>query len=888
MRLLLIDATGYLFRAFHAVGDLRTKNGKPSGALFGLVSMLQKLHQSQPADRCACVMDAPGKTFRHDISPQYKANRPPLNPDLREQIEPAKQFIKAAGWPLVCHRGVEADDAIATLAQQGKQLGMKITIASGDKDLMQLVDDNTRLYDGLRQKLYDQHAVFEKFGVAPEQMADFLALTGDSSDNIRGVDKVGPKTAAKWLQEFHNIDNLVKHARLPKTTLAGAAANQLRNAADSGILTTARKLTALNYEVNLETAAEQCKRAAPNTAEWRKLCELYEFRNLASVWDNAASKPPPKRAKFETVQELSRLKQLVETARRKKTAAVDVETDGAPPMKAKLVGFSLAADEKNAAYVPLAHCGIDSAKQIPEKKALAALKPLLQDKTTVKIFHNGKYDMHIFANYGLRVCGAAEDTKIAAALAEPGKPTTLESLAKRRLQIDTIPFRKVVDGKTVKNFAYADIKTAARYAAEDAEITRKLFHPIIGELSGAAKKLYETIDRPLIPVLLKMERAGVQIDGEALGKFAAELRRRMKKLETEAHNAAGKKFNLSSPRQLETLLFDEIGAPTVHKTATGNARSTDERTLEKLAPDYPLARAVWQYRTLAKLASAYAEKLPRMLNPNTGRVHTDFNQTSVNTGRLASSDPNLQNIPVRTEDGRKIRRAFVAPPGAVLISADYSQIELRLMAHISGDETLLAAFAAGADIHRRTAAEIFGKTEDEIDGGERRAAKAINFGLIYGMSAFGLARAINTTQARAAEYINRYFSRYPRVAEFMENIRKEAAARGYVETPAGRRIPAPHGGNPRAAGRAAINAPMQGGAADIIKAAMLRIDSFLEKKHMQTKMILQVHDELVLESPAAEADDVENALPELMCGAAKLKTPLEVSVNRAQNWEGAH
>ena len=891
MRLLLVDATGYLFRAFHAVRELRTKNGAPTGAIFGLVNMLSKLRDKYRPGRIACVMDAAGKTFRHELSPDYKAHRPPLDPELRAQIAPAKEFIAAAGWPLICRPGVEADDVIATLARQGKQAGMEIIVASGDKDLMQLVDEHTSVYDGLRNATYDRNAVREKFGVFPAQIADYLSLVGDSSDNIRGVEKVGAKTAAKWLDEYSSLENIVKQAMAEESApdterkFKGAAGNNLRAAVNSGVLELAQKLTALKTDVALEKTAEQCAPAAPDTAAWRALCEQYEFRNLAAVWDSPSAAAA--RAKTEIIDELPRLKKLIAAARRQKIAAIDTETDGAPPMRAKLAGFSLAVDDKTAAYIPLAHCGMDATKQIPLQDALDALRLLLEDENTVKIFHNGKYDMHIFANYGLRVCGAAEDTKIAATLLEPGRTSTLAALAQRHFNVKKILYRDVADGKAVKDFMHADIKTAAKYAAEDAEITRKLFTAVVGNLSGAAKQIYETTDRPLMPVLYKMERAGVQIDGEALHALAEELRARMAELETQAHQIAGTKFNLNAPRQLETLLFDEMGAQPVRKTAGGKARSTDERTLEKLAPDYPLARAVLRHRTLAKLTGTYAEKLPRAVNPHTGRVHTDFNQTSVSTGRLSSSDPNLQNIPARTAEGRRIRRAFVAPRGCVLISADYSQIELRLMAHISGDAALLAAFADGADIHRRTAAEIFGKTEAAVSADERRAAKAVNFGLIYGMSAFGLARALDTTRELANEYINLYFSRYPAVAAFMENIRKQAAAQGFVETLAGRRIPV-LSGNAQAAARAAINAPMQGSAADIIKTAMLRINDFLAEKKMQTRMLLQVHDELVLESPHAEADGIEENLPALMCGGMGLKTPLEISVNRAKNWDEAH
>ncbi|MGI9307283.1 MAG: DNA polymerase I, partial [Gammaproteobacteria bacterium] len=858
MRLLLVDATGYLFRAFFAVRELRSKDGFPTGAIFGLANMLHKLRAQWPAERVACVMDAPGKTFRHELSPAYKANRPPLDEDLRVQIAPAKEFILAAGWPLVCESGVEADDVIATLAAQGRRAGMEIVVASGDKDLMQLVGGDAVLYDGLKDAVYDEDAVRKKFGVPPAQMADYLSLVGDSSDNIRGVEKVGAKTAAKWLGEFGSLDGALKQARadesLPEKErkLKGAAGGNLRAAADSGVLALAQKLTALKTDVALPLSAEECIAAAPDVKKWRALCEQYGFRQLAAEWDSAPSANG--RAKTEIVTELSRLRKWVAAAR-KNGAAIDTETDGAPVMQSTIVGFSLAFEDGTAAYIPLAHRGMARAKQIPAADALEALRPLLEDEKAEKIFHNGKYDLHVFANCGLAARGVLEDTKIAAALREPGQPTSLGALAQKYLNVKTVAYRDIVDGKTVKHFSESDIPAAAQYAGEDAEITRKLRAPVIGELRGKARRLYETTDRPLMPVLFAMERAGVKIDGGALKNLAKEMRARMLELESEAHQIAGAAFNLNSPRQLETLLFDKMGAPPLRKTAGGKARSTDERTLDALAADYPLARAVLRHRTLAKLTGTYAEKLPRMTHPQTGRVHTDFNQTAVHTGRLSSSDPNLQNIPARTADGRRIRRAFVAPDGCALISADYSQIELRLMAHISGDDALLAAFAEGADIHRRTAAEVFGKAESEIGNDERRAAKAINFGLIYGMSAFGLARALNTSRERAREYIERYFARYPQVAAYMENIRKHAAAQGFVETLAGRRIPVA-GGNPQAAARAAINAPMQGSAADIIKTAMLRIHDFLTKHKMQTRMLLQVHDELVLESPNAETDEI--------------------------------
>ncbi|MGI9296585.1 MAG: DNA polymerase I, partial [Gammaproteobacteria bacterium] len=882
MRLLLVDATGYLFRAFHAVGDLRTSAGAPSGAIYGMVNMLRKLRERWPAERVACVMDAPGKTFRHELSPQYKANRPPLNPDLRAQIAPAKEFIAAWGWPLLCIEGVEADDVIATLAAQGRAAGMEIVVASADKDLMQIVDDKVRMFDGLRDKLYDAEAVREKFGVPPQQMADYLALVGDASDNIRGVEKVGAKTAAKLLGEFGSLDEILENAR-DETNIKPGLAARLREAEERGVLPLARKLVALDAAVALPRGAEELTPSAPDDEKWRTLCARYEFRQFA---ETPASESAVPRAKIHAISELPVLEKWIADARKSGAVALDTETDGAAAMRAKIAGFSMAFDGGDAAYIPLAH-DVIGAIQIPADRALAALRPLLEDERVIKIFHNGKYDLHIFANCGLRVRGVLEDTKIAAALLEPGRQNSLAALARRHLNIRHGSYRDLVDGKRIKHFAQVDIASASAYAAADAEIAFQLRAAVVNTLAGKTRNLYEKIERPLMPILHSMERAGVRIDGDALRACAADMRGRMAELEREAHDIAGGAFNLNSPRQLETLLFDKMGAPPLHKTGGGGARSTDERTLEKLAPDYPLAKVLLRHRELAKLCNTYAEKLPRMIHPVTGRVHTDFNQTAVATGRLSSRDPNLQNIPARGADGRRIRRAFVAADGCALISADYSQIELRLMAHISGDRALLSAFAAGKDVHRRTAAEIFGVAEENVDAVQRRAAKAINFGLMYGMSAFGLARALNAPQQQAREYIARYFERYPGVAAFMENIRKEAKRDGGVRTEMGRHIPAASG-NPQAAARAAVNAPMQGGAADIVKMAMIKTDEYLRDNRLRTRMVLQVHDELVLESPEDEAEKVARDLPALMCGVATLKVPLEVSVQRAANWDDAH
>ena len=881
MRLLLIDATGYLFRAFHALPPLNNAEGMPTGAVFGLVKMLINLRERWAAEKIAVVMDAPGKTFRHELSADYKANRPPLDESLRAQIDPAKQFVQAMGWPLICHSGVEADDVIATLAVAGRQARMEVIIASSDKDLMQFVDDKTILHDGMHNKQYNINAVVDKFGVLPRQMEDFLALVGDSADNIRGVNKVGAKTAAKWLKEYESLDKLIESAN----DIDGKVGENLRDAIKSGGLDLARRLVAVKTDVSLDSSVDNLSPMDAHIKEWRTLCDQYEFRQLAKIFNKQEATASIRQ--HEIIRDVKQLQEWIKDAKRQKLVAVDTETDGVAVMQTQIVGFSLAAQSCAAIYVPLAHNHIECGAQIASESALAQLQKLLEDNTITKIFHNGKYDLHVLANYGLTVNGVIEDTKIAAALMSPNKPNSLSALAKDYLNAQTINYRDVVDGKNVKNFSQVDVESAAAYAAEDAQITYQLYNPIIKKLSSVERKIYETIDRPLMPVLYAIERAGVKIDDKALKKLSEELLTRMAQLTKEAYDIAEGNFNLNSPRQLETLLFDKMGASPLRKTAGGKARSTDEQTLSKLADDYPLARVVLAHRHLAKLVNTYAEKLPRQINPRTGRVHTDFNQTFVITGRLASSNPNLQNIPIRTETGRRIRRAFIAADNCVLISADYSQIELRIMAHFANDDNLLSAFADGADIHRRTAAEVFNTLESSIDNNQRRAAKAINFGLIYGMSEFGLSQNLGVSRQQAKEYINLYFERYPKVAAFMKSTRDKALKEKYVETIMGRRIPIIDG-NKQAQARAAINAPMQGSAADIIKKAMLAVDSWLKEKQLTTKMILQVHDELVLESPQAEVDEVIENLPALMCGVVKLKAPLEVSVNRGANWDEAH
>ena len=891
MRLLLADVAGYLFRAFHAVGDLRTSGGLPTGAVFGIVSMLAKLRRQYPPDKVACVMDAPGKNFRHGIDPQYKANRPPINPDLAAQIPAAKAFIEASGWPLVCISGVEADDVIATLAKRGQKAGMEVIIASSDKDLMQLVGGGVVMYDSMRAKLYDEDGVREKFGVLPSAVADYLALVGDSSDNIRGVAKVGAKTAAKWLGDYGSLDGIIANA----ANISGKVGENLRLAIDNGDLALARKLVALREDVEVD-APEKMRPRPPDVKAWRELCDKHEFRQYVNLMEfpqqQTKQQQQSKRMPAVAINDEKTLTAALAQSHKSKMLAIDTETIGAPAMAAQMVGFSFCADGETAYYVPLAHSpqAAGDCKQLSNKKALAILAPFLADENIRKIAHNGKYDMHLFANYNLECRGIWDDSKIAAYIMEPGLPNSMPALAKRHLHIEKIVFGDLVGKKKDKaaDFTQVSIAKATEYAGEDAEAAWKL-----NEVFAAKKdrQVYETIDRPLMPVLAQMERAGVRIDTGELANFARDLRERMTTLENKAAQLAGKVFNLSAPRQLEQVLFDQMGAPSGKTTAKTKARSTNEDVLESLAADYPLAQVALEHRAAAKLLGTYADALPRAVNMQTGRVHCDFNQTMTATGRLASNSPNLQNIPIRSVEGRRIRRAFIAADGMCLASADYSQIELRLMAHFSGDENLRAAFARGDDIHRQTAAEVFHIAPLEVNSNQRRAAKAINFGLIYGMSAFGLARALAVSRTMAQSYIDRYFSRYPGVAEYMERTREQARTQGYVSTAFGRKLPTPGGGGhlaAAAAGRAAINAPMQGSAADLIKIAMLAADKWLRANKMRTQMVLQIHDELLLEVPADEADAVREQLPPIMCAAqSQLTVPLVVDMRMGDNWDCA-
>ena len=703
MKLLLVDATGYLFRAFFASGDFRSADGHPTGALLLFVNMLRKLRKETGADYEACIMDASGKTFRHDIYPEYKANRPQINPDLKSQIEPSKEFVHALGCPLICHSGVEADDVIATLARQGASAGMDVIVASGDKDLMQIVDSKIKLYDGMKSKFFDENAVLEKYGVNPSQISDYLALCGDSSDNIKGVNKVGPKTAMKLLASYGNLDKIIESV----DSLPGAIGENIKTAIADNSLSLSRELTKIKYDVELPVTVNDLKPKSPDLVKWENLCAKFQFTKLAKALNDVPKSKSvnlSQRSNFITISSIDDLKYHIKNAINSNVVAIDTETFGAPVMEAKIVGFSFCYEPTNAYYVPLSHNDI-TATQISYSDALDALKPLLESKVR-KIFHNGKYDLHIFANYGMDVSGVIDDTKIAAAIMEPAKPNSLSDLSKLYLNINATSFGDLFDKKADKNFSNIDVETATKYAAEDSEVTLKLDSPVIDRLEGKFKKIYEVIDRPFMGVLFRMERHGVFVDKDKLKDLSHEWQKKIIEFENQAFEMVGERFNLNSPDQVANILFEKLKAPSVKKTDTG-ADSTDEGTLKVLAPDYPLANILLQHRSLAKLKGTYSDGLLRMIHPETGRVHTSYNQTYVNTRRLSSKNPNLQNIPIKTADGRRIREAFVADSDSLIISADYSQIELRLMAHIAKDEALIKAFNSGADVHKITASEVF-------------------------------------------------------------------------------------------------------------------------------------------------------------------------------------
>ena len=917
--LLLVDGSSYLYRAFHALPDLRNRDGFPTGAMKGVLSMLRRLESDFKADYKAVVFDAKGKTFRNDWYPDYKAHRPPMPEDLARQIAPLQEAIVAAGWPLLVVDGVEADDVIGTLARRAAAAGIDTVISTGDKDLAQLVGPHVRLVNTMSGEILDEAGVMAKFGVPPARIADYLALVGDSVDNIPGVPKCGPKTAAKWLHQYGSLENLVAHAG----EIAGAVGENLR--AHRDFLPLGRKLVAIDCNLPGLPAPTELRPRPPEREALKRFYDTYEFRSwrreldagegpaesarpenaarAGNAVDAAAAHPAASaalpagahRAAYQTVLDRAALDDWLARIAKAPLVALDTETTHLDPFAARLVGISLAVAPGEACYIPLMHRAPDAPAQLPLAEVLDRLSPWLTSPAHAKVGQNLKYDEHVFANHGLRLAGIAHDTLLQSYVLESDKGHDLEQLARRHLGLETLSYTELC-GKGARQIGFDQVAVpaAAAYAAEDADLTLRLhavLFPRIAAEAGLAR-VYAEIEMPVREVLFRMERSGVLIDADLLARQSHELGQKLIELERRAFELAGQPFNLGSPRQLAEILFTKQGLP-VKKKTPGGAPSTDEEVLGELALDYPLPKLLLEHRSLAKLKSTYTDKLPRMIQPATGRVHTHFSQATAVTGRLASSEPNLQNIPVRTEEGRRIRSAFIAPPGASLVSADYSQIELRIMAHLSGDARLLDAFARGEDVHRATAAEIFGVPPEAVGPDQRRVAKTINFGLIYGMSAFGLARNLGLERGAAQSYIERYFARYPGVARYMETTRAQARAQGYVETVFGRRLYLPEigSGNParrQAAERAAINAPMQGSAADLIKLAMIAVQNWLDAEAPASRLILQVHDELVLEVPDADLQQVRAHLPGLMTGVAALRVPLAVEVGIGPNWEAAH
>jgi len=918
--LLLVDGSSYLYRAFHALPDLRNREGLPTGAIFGVLNMLRRLMQDYKPDYAACVFDARGPTFRDEWYPQYKANRPPMPPDLASQIAPLQEAVRALGWPLLVVEGVEADDVIGTLTHEASAAGMGTVISTGDKDMVQLLTPGVTLVNTMSNEVLDAEAAMQKYGVRPDQFIDYLTLMGDTSDNVPGVAKVGPKTAQKWIGRYSNLDKLLLHA----DDVTGAVGENLRSAREW--LPQARRLITIRCDIALPVAATALQMNEPDMPSLHALAERYDLRSwvksgaaghqgadagtAAAARTQAGASPAAKAdavlnedravaplvpVRYDTVTTMEQLEVWIARIEAAALTAFDTETNSLDPMTTQLVGFSLCVTPYEACYVPLAHCGPDQPLQLNLKDTLACMKPWLENPAAKKVGQHLKYDQHVLANQGIYLQGVVHDTLLQSYVLESHQPHSLESLARRHLNRDTISY-EAVTGKGVHaiGFEQVALDMATPYAAEDADITLQVHNALFPRIAADAGLLsiYQDLELPVQQVLWRMERNGVLLDVAHLERQSGELGVRLMELEAQVHAAAGHPFNLNSPKQIQAVLFEEQGLP-VRKKTPGGDPSTDEAVLAELALDYPIPRLLLEYRSLAKLKSTYTDKLPRMVNAQTGRVHTHYAQAVAVTGRLSSSDPNLQNIPVRTTEGRRIREAFIAPADHVIVSADYSQIELRIMAHLSQDAGLLAAFAAGQDVHRATAAEIFGVAPEEVSAEQRRAAKTINFGLIYGMSVFGLAGQLGIERQAAQIYMERYFSRYPGVAQYMERTRDSARRLGYVETVFGRRLWLPEintssAARRQGAERAAINAPMQGTAADLIKRAMLAVQHWIETEKLSTLLVMQVHDELVLEVPNRERERVAAALPGLMCGVATLAVPLLVEVGAGANWDEAH
>jgi DNA polymerase-1 len=893
-RLVLVDGSSYLYRAFNALPPLTSSGGEPTGAVLGVLNMLNKLVREESPTLFAVVMDAPGRTFRDQIFAEYKAHRPPMPEELVSQIEPLMRAVQAQGFPLLRIEGVEADDVIGTLARKANAAGLDTLISTGDKDMAQLVGPHVTVVDTMAGRTYDRAGVIEKFAVAPEQIIDYLALVGDASDNIPGVPKVGPKTAAKWLQEFGTLDQLIARAG----EIPGKVGESLRENLPS--LELSRQLATINCDLQLDLAPTDLAPREPDVAALRSLYERLELRSLLKQLPEGGA-PPAAAAqsasgRYDMVMTDADLARWIAKIEKAQLTAFDTETTSLNYMDAELVGLSLSIQEGEAAYVPVAHRYAGAPDQLAREHVLAQLRPWLESDAHAKVGHHLKYDAHVLANYGIELGGMRYDTMLESyVLNSTAIRHDMDSAARHYLGLETIHYEEVT-GKGASQIGFEEVAVdrATAYAAEDADITLRLHGAIWPRLQAEPElaALYTGIEQPLVPVLKRMEETGVLVDAKLLREMSREFAGKMAEIEAEAHRVAGRTFNLSSPKQLHEILFEEQQLPVIRKTPTGQP-STAEDVLEELAADYPLPRLILDFRGMAKLKSTYTDKLPEQICERTGRIHTSYHQAVAATGRLSSSEPNLQNIPIRTEAGRRIRQAFIAAADHVLVAADYSQIELRIMAHISGDEGLLKAFEDDQDIHQATAAEVFAIAPAAVTGDQRRSAKAINFGLIYGMSAFGLARQLGIGRDEAQGYVDLYFARYPGVKAYMDRTRREARERGYVETVFGRRlylqdINARQAARRQYAERSAINAPMQGTAADIIKKAMLAVAAWLQDSKVDARLTMQVHDELVLEVHESARAAVTRELPRLMSNAAELRVPLKVDVGAGANWDEAH
>ena len=900
--LLLIDGSSYLYRAFHAMPDFRNKEGFPTGAIYGVLNMLQNTYKKYESTYSVCVFDAKGKTFRNDIFKDYKANRPKMPEDLSIQIEPLHKAINAMGWPILIKEGVEADDVIGTLAKKANEENISVTISTGDKDLAQLVNKKTSLVNTMTNEHLDIDGVKNKFGVSPSLIIDYLTIIGDKADNIPGVEKAGPKTALKWLKEFSSLDNIIKNS----DQITGAVGENLKKSLEW--LPIAKDLISIRSELDINVSWDQFKKLPEDKNSLKEMYQEFNFSSWLKKLDDKKITPPSKDAeksdyakfdskkKYTLIQNIMDLEVWVSEIKKKKIFAIDTETTSLEVMNAKLVGISMSLKKGEAAYIPINHMDAAEGEQINENQIVKLLKPLLEDNSIIKIGQNIKYDAHIFLNLGIKMRGINEDTMLMSYVIDSNQSHGMNKLSQKYLGHDCISYESLVgSGVNQLSFDQINITDALSYAAEDADVTFQLYHVLRDQLKKDKKLLdiYEKFEIPSMKALIEIERNGVLIDGHLLNQQSQKIGEELISIENKSYELAGQPFNLASPKQLREILFEKLKIKPLKKTPTGTP-STSEEVLQELAKDYPLPKILLEYRTLAKLKSTYTDKLPLMINQITGRIHTSYNQAVAVTGRLASSDPNLQNIPIKSPEGRKIREAFIAKPEFSIISADYSQIELRILAHLSKDTGLIEAFKNNKDIHTITASEIFNTKINKITLEQRRYAKIINFGLIYGMGAFGLARNLNITRRDAQNYIQEYFNKYPTVLQYMEESKQFAREHGYVETYFGRRLWLPeinssNGLRKAGAERAAINAPMQGTAADLIKLAMIQVQQWInDNSNLKGQVIMQVHDELVFEVPNDEVDKFIKEIPQIMQNVAKLDIPLLVEINAGENWEKAH